>query len=323
MDESSQDSAKSVLKSLEKDYIVVGKSYIKPLHFWIVTGLIIGVGASVFYTANQQGEIEGSLAASPNTAKLLIIPSPVVVEKGNLQEVKAYIQWPCQKGSDGICHIPPLSPVDSDKVKWDIVSKKIAAIETIPGTCPVPISPPPLPTCSEKPCPVPPPASSESPKPSPPLTSSITVTWPTADVWWEPGRAYLTTWSTKNVPASNMMSIGVRSTKSGSDYLLIGDTINDGEENVTVSPSIPSGPYTLFIKSLVKDASIHGWSEGTINICKLEVGAFVRGLKVGRTKLAARYTLSGKFGDQTLVATANITVQSAKPIPPPKPLPAP
>jgi hypothetical protein len=98
-------------------------------------------------------------------------------------------------------------------------------------------------------------------------TPSITVLSPNGGESWTIGLgAYTVRWTSMNIPATNLVSIGLRNTSTGVDYSLIGDSPNDGIEGVSIPSNIPAGTYWLFVKTLVNNQSIIDWSDAPLSI---------------------------------------------------------
>ena len=63
--------AKRTIEHLAKDYVVVGRTRVKPLYAWLVIGIMAGVAAGVMLTASRNRELvvshadsSGSIASS-------------------------------------------------------------------------------------------------------------------------------------------------------------------------------------------------------------------------------------------------------------------
>lgn len=71
------------LKTLENDFIVLGKTHIRAWHAWLVLGLMVGIMSGVLLVANRSGKFEGSKAAGSSPLALAAIPLPTnVLTKG-------------------------------------------------------------------------------------------------------------------------------------------------------------------------------------------------------------------------------------------------
>jgi len=99
----------------------------------------------------------------------------------------------------------------------------------------------------------------------PPVTGFIKVLSPNGGEGWQIGTKQTIRWTTINIPATNLISIGLRNTYSLVDYPLL-DTPNDGNETIVVPYNIPAGIYLLFAKTKVKEIVIYDWSDAPFNI---------------------------------------------------------
>ena len=91
--------------------------------------------------------------------------------------------------------------------------------------------------------------------------ASISVTSPIkGDNWSSSSLQPVITWQTTNVPSSNAVTIGLKNLSTGSQYLVLRDTFNDGSQAISIL-SIPYGTYSLFIFSVVGNDVIYSWSD--------------------------------------------------------------
>ena len=51
------------LSALRKEYVVVGKTYVRAWHAWLTLGIVVGIVAGVVFVANRSGEFETTKAA--------------------------------------------------------------------------------------------------------------------------------------------------------------------------------------------------------------------------------------------------------------------
>src|SRR3989344_5708931 len=62
MSKSNERLVHNTLKTLGKDFIVVGKTRVRSWHAWLAIGVAVGVAAGVLFVANRSGEFEAGLA---------------------------------------------------------------------------------------------------------------------------------------------------------------------------------------------------------------------------------------------------------------------
>ena len=88
-----------------------------------------------------------------------------------------------------------------------------------------------------------------------PTQPSITVISPNGGGYWYRGQNVEVKWSTMNIPASNNMTLRLRSYNTGVEYNLIGYTTNDGSEIITVPSTLPIDSYKFEVKTSVGGTS--------------------------------------------------------------------
>jgi len=121
-------------------------------------------------------------------------------------------------------------------------------------------------------------------------TPSIRITSPNGGEVVGLGTTRQITWSTSNIPASNMMTIGVREYSPVSqDISLAGDAPNTGSYTWNVNQEV--GRYSVFIKTVVNGVIVNDWSNDGLSIASSSVStgggggcySFVRNLSLGST----------------------------------------
>ncbi len=65
-----QNETEGAMSSLKKDYMVIGKSRVKPWHVWVSIGAVAGIVAAFVFISNDTGEFEAGEAALRNVTKL-------------------------------------------------------------------------------------------------------------------------------------------------------------------------------------------------------------------------------------------------------------
>jgi len=97
-------------------------------------------------------------------------------------------------------------------------------------------------------------------------SSTLTILSPNGGEEWKHGSRQVVKWKTKDVSRNARLTIGLRHSKTGADFVLLGNTRNDGIQSVTVPEKIPSGAYLLFAKTKVGDTIVNDWSDGKFTI---------------------------------------------------------
>src|SRR3989344_446849 len=64
------------VKSVEQNYVVVGKTHIRTWQGILVLGIVAGIAAGVLLVANRSGEVNPSSAAENAEESLRIAPAP-------------------------------------------------------------------------------------------------------------------------------------------------------------------------------------------------------------------------------------------------------
>ncbi len=98
------------------------------------------------------------------------------------------------------------------------------------------------------------------------IVPSITVISPNGGETWPVGSTQKISWTSSNIPSSNLLSIGARNTSTGVDYSLVGDTLNSGAVIITVPSTLSAGTYLLFIKTLVGGSIVNDWGDTPFSI---------------------------------------------------------
>ncbi|OGF69030.1 hypothetical protein A3H65_01825 [Candidatus Giovannonibacteria bacterium RIFCSPLOWO2_02_FULL_45_14] len=78
MANSNEKLVQNTLKTLGKEFVVVGKTRVRSWHAWLAIGLAIGISAGILYVANRSGEFEQGTAqtVSPTSYVLTISQTP-------------------------------------------------------------------------------------------------------------------------------------------------------------------------------------------------------------------------------------------------------
>src|SRR3989344_3582136 len=78
MANSNEKLVQNTLKTLGKEFVVVGKTRVRSWHAWLAIGLAIGISAGILYVANCSGEFEQGTAqtVSPTSYVLTISQTP-------------------------------------------------------------------------------------------------------------------------------------------------------------------------------------------------------------------------------------------------------
>src|SRR3989338_8825658 len=75
MSKSNERLVQNTLKTLGKDFIVVGKSRVRSWHAWLAIGVAVGVAAGVLFVANRSGEFDAGMAqvVAPTTGNIYYV----------------------------------------------------------------------------------------------------------------------------------------------------------------------------------------------------------------------------------------------------------
>lgn len=85
--------------------------------------------------------------------------------------------------------------------------------------------------------------------PPTPTLGTISVFSPSVGNTFSIGSRIKVEWTTKNIPTTEKLLIRLRNYATGQEYNLASSVLNDENESVVISPSIPEGSYKLEIKS--------------------------------------------------------------------------
>lgn len=101
------DAPSEALRAIQKKYVLIGQSKIKPWQTWLILGLVAGVGASIFWAANQKGKTELSRASYERREAP---PPPSYVPGEIIVKMKE-----SGSTSQGIAPFSPTDPVSVEK----------------------------------------------------------------------------------------------------------------------------------------------------------------------------------------------------------------
>lgn len=87
-------SPEGIIKKLQKDFVIVGKTRVHTWQAWLVIGLAAGISIGIAFVANRSGEVEPSIADSPKKEEVQeFVPGRVLVRfKDNVKEDEAELE---------------------------------------------------------------------------------------------------------------------------------------------------------------------------------------------------------------------------------------
>lgn len=95
----------------------------------------------------------------------------------------------------------------------------------------------------------------------------ITVTSPNGGETYKVGDSITVNWKTVNVSSLQKFDvIRLRAYPNGQEYNLVSNTLNDGQEAITLPSSVPVGSYTLEIKSYIDNVLLFDASDSYFKI---------------------------------------------------------
>lgn len=142
----------------------------------------------------------------------------------------------------------------------------------------------------------------------PTSTPTITIISPNGGGYWYGDKSAVVEWKTSGIPQDNQMLIRLRSMDTNQEYNLT-TTVNDGSETITVPTSIPSGGYTLEIKTAVNGQSYIDASDSYFKVIastSVPIPVPVAGI-VGKPTFQLGYDSSSKEASLTAYFTTTIS----------------